>query len=190
MKDALDDTELLRLISLDNVSAFEMIFEKYSKDMFSFAMNIFRRREICEDIVQNIFVDFWTNRKKTKITHLKPYLYQAVKFQIYKYLRDRRISADDLIPKDIVDFSMNISEKLESDELEEIINVQLEKLPPRCKQIFILSRYENMTNKEISTKLGISIQAVKNQISKALHFMRQNLSSEGVIFYFFLFLYN
>lgn len=186
MKNSLTDTELLRLLNLDDISAFEMIFKRYSKDMFAYAMNIFRNRELCEDIIQNIFVDFWANRKKTKITYLKPYFYQAVKFQIYKYLRDKKISAVDIVPVDIVDFSSNVSEKIECEELEKTINDQLAKLPPRCQQIFVLSRYENKTNKEISTELGISIQTVKNQISKALNFLRQNLSSEQAIFYYLL----
>ncbi|WP_339713058.1 RNA polymerase sigma-70 factor [uncultured Kriegella sp.] len=186
MKNSLTDTELLRRLNLDDISAFEMIFKRYSKDMFAYAMNIFRNRELCEDIIQNIFVDFWANRKKTKITYLKPYFYQAVKFQIYKYLRDKKISAVDIVPVDIVDFSSNVSEKMECEELEKTINDQLAKLPPRCQQIFVLSRYENKTNKEISTELGISIQTVKNQISKALNFLRQNLSSEQAIFYYLL----
>ena len=187
MRESSNDTELIRLISEDNVSAFEMIYRKYAKDMFVYAMNILRKKEVCEDIVQNIFIDFWTKRNDVKIANLKPYLYQAVKYQIFNYLRNKKVSVEDLTRINIIDISMDLSQKMEYEELHEAINTQVAKLPNRCQEIFILSRYEHKTNKEISSELGISLQAVKNQISKALKFLRQNISSEEIVFYFLLF---
>tara|TARA_R110000764_G_scaffold145244_1_gene232977 strand:+ start:1753 stop:2328 length:576 start_codon:yes stop_codon:yes gene_type:complete len=187
MKESSNDTELVGLVSEGNVSAFEMIYRKYSKDMFVYAMNILRKKEVCEDIVQNIFVDFWTKRNDVKINNLKPYLYQAVKYQIFNYLRNKKVSVEDLTRINIIDISIDLSQKMEYEELHEEIKAQVAKLPNRCQEIFILSRYEHKTNKEISSELGISLQAVKNQISKALNFLRQNISSEEIVFYFLLF---
>ncbi|MGB2761344.1 MAG: sigma-70 family RNA polymerase sigma factor, partial [Maribacter stanieri] len=86
----------------------------------------------------------------------------------------------------VIDLSKNISDDLEFEELQEIIDQQISKLPSRCQQIFLLSRYEHKSNKEIATELGISIQAVKNQISKAINFIRENLQSEEILYYFLI----
>ncbi|MEO9892244.1 RNA polymerase sigma-70 factor [Aurantibacter sp.] len=182
----LNDCDLLKLIAQDNVPAFETIYDRYSKSMFLFAMNIFKKREICEDIVQNVFIDFWTKRKEVEVKQLKPYLFQAVKYQIFNQLRNRKISDEDLTRLTIVDISMSITQKLEFDELQELINIQVNKLPTRCQQIFVLSRFQHMSNKEIASELGISVQAVKNQISKALSFLRKNIVlEEGVLYLIF-----
>lgn len=186
MQDKFNDIELLELVASDNISAFEEIYDRYSKNMFLFAMNIFRKKEVCEDIVQNVFIDFWTKRKRSNIKQLKPYLFQAVKYQVFNHLRNQRISDEDLTRLTIVDVSMNITQKLEYDELQELIKTQVDKLPSRCRQIFLLSRFQYRSNKEIALELGISIQAVKNQISKALASLRKNLISEEGLIYFFL----
>jgi RNA polymerase sigma-70 factor (ECF subfamily) len=178
--------ELLDQMARGNVMAFEEIYNRYSKNMFLYALNIFRKKEVCEDIIQNVFIHFWSHRKDVKIANLRAYLFQSVKFQVFKQLRNQRISDEDLTRLTIVDLSMNVSQQLEFAELEDLINDQVHKLPPKCQEIFILSRYQHKSNKEIASELGISIQAVKNQISKALSFLRQNLHSEEVAFFFLL----
>lgn len=180
------DIELLSMMSQDCQLAFETIYNKYSKGMFLFAMNIFNKRDICEDIVQTVFIDFWSNRKTKEIKNLKPYLLQAVKFQAFKHLRNQRLSDEDLTRLNIVDGSLNCSQQLEFDELESLIQDLVAKLPPRCQQIFILSRFHDKSNSEIADEMGVSIQAVKNQISKALKILRNDLQAEAAIVLFIL----
>lgn len=189
MKRTLIDIQLLERMALDSSNAslaFEEIYNHYSKNMFIYAMSVFKDKQICEDIVQNVFIDIWSKRKQLKIKKLKAYLFKAVKYQIFNYLRDRKISHEDLTRLNLIDISMDVSRKLEFEELEELIDKEVNKLSSRCRQIFVLSRYQHKSNKEISSELGISIQAVKNQISKALGSIRQNISSEEVVFYFLL----
>ena len=185
-----NDRELLEQLALGNELAFEKIYVNYSKDMFLYAMNVLKKKEVCEDIVQNVFITVWSKRKEVKIENLKPYLFQSVRYQIFNHLRNQKISNEDLTRVNIIDLSMNISQKLEFDELEELIKNQVKKLPTRCQEIFVLSRYQHKSNKEIAMELDISIQAVKNQISKALGAIRQNLSSEELVFYFLLFMFS
>ena len=178
------DLELFELMVEDNVLAFEEIYNRYTKDMFLFAFNIFRNRQVCEDIVQNVFVDLWSKRKSVNIVRLKPYLLQSVRYQVFKHMRDQKVSKVDLARLDMIDMSLNISQSLEYIEMKEIIDVKVSELPERCRHIFVLSRYQGKSNKEIAIELGISNQAVKNQISKALKFIRQNLSPEEVFYLF------
>jgi len=182
-----DEAELLESLATDDVSAFEVIYNRYSKNMFLYAMNIFKKKEVCEDIIQNVFTDFWSKRKGVKITNLKSYLFQSVKFQVFNHIRNQKISSEDLSRLEIIDISSNLTQKIEFEELQKLISDQVTRLPERCKLIFILSRYDHMSNKEIAAELGISIQAVKNQISKAIREIRENLSSKEVILYFLLF---
>ena len=184
MENRRTDLELLELMAEDNVPAFEDIYNRYSKDMFLFGFNIFRNREVCEDIVQNVFVDLWSKRKSVTIARLKSYLLQSVKYQVFNHMRNRKVSNEDLAKLNIVDMSMNVSQSLELIELKEIIDGKVSMLPERCRQIFILSRYQEKSNKEIALELGISHQAVKNQISKALKFIRQKLGPEEIVFLF------
>ena len=184
------DVELLEKLASDNILAFEEIYSRYSKNMFLYAMNIFKNKEVCEDVLQNVFTDFWAKRREVKITNLKSYLFQSVKFQIFNHIRNQKISNEDLSRLHIVDISANLTQKIEFDELQKLINDLITRLPERCKLIFMLSRYEHKSNKEIASELGISIQAVKNQISKAIKQIRQNLTSEEAVFYFMLFSIN
>lgn len=179
----ISDNELLKRVSSDDALAFEELYSRYSKRMFLYAMNIFKKREACEDIIQNVFIDFWSKRKTTKVLHVKAYLFQSVKYQIFNQLRNQKMSDEDLTRLNLIDASMNIVQKLEFNELQELIDKEVAKLPKRCKQIFCLSRYEQKSNKEIAKELDISIQAVKNQISKALRTIRQNLNPEEIVFY-------
>jgi len=189
MKRNVRDIERLNRMAMDDsrgILAFEEIYNCYSKNLFIYAMNVCKKKDVCEDVVQNVFIDFWARRNNVKIKNVRSYLFQAVKYQIFNHIRNQKISNEDLTRLNIIDLSMNISRKMEFDELQQLVDQQVHKLPSRCQQIFVLSRYQHKSNKEIAKELGISIQAVKNQISKALASLRRNLISEEVIFYFVL----
>lgn len=121
-----------------------------------------------------------------EIDNVSGYLFRALKFQIFKYLRDRKLSLQDVTRMNLVDVSMGVDSAMEYDELEAVINGLIDQLPDRCKQIFILSRLKNKSNKEIAAELDISIQAVKNQISKALGILRAHLKKEEFLYSNFL----
>ena len=175
MKSDRTDLELWQMIAQDDAAAFEELYNRYSKGLFVYALNIFKKKEACEDIVQNVFIDFWSKRKTVNIVSVKPYLFQSVKFQVFKHMRDAKISDEDLTRLNIVDVSVDILQKLEFEELEELIKDVVSSLPPRCQEIFVMSRFQNKSNQEIAIELKISMQAVKNQISKALKSLKQEL---------------
>ncbi len=187
MTKSLSDDIILNLIANGNPNAFREVYDKYSESMFHYAFKILNNREVCEDIIQNIFVDLWSKRKNVNIKNLKAYLFQCVKFQIFNYIRNRKISNEDLTRLNLIDVSVNVSLHMEYLELEElIIDIVENQLPNRCKEIFVLSRFEHKSNKEIANELGITIQAVKNQISKGIQKIKLGLQSEEVVLYFFL----
>ncbi|MDD7887725.1 RNA polymerase sigma factor [Flavivirga sp. 57AJ16] len=175
------DKELLEQISLGNSHAFRELHYRYSAKMFTYGFNVLRNKEICEDLVQNIFIDFWTKRKNNKIKNIKSYLFGAVKYQLFNYFRDQKMTYEDITRLNIIDVSIGVSKEMEYQELEEAIRTSFCKLPNRCKEIFELSRYQNKSHKEISEELEISIQAVKNQISKAISSIKKDLHKHGYV---------
>lgn len=178
-----NDIELLSLLQNDDEVAYKRIYSKYAEKLFLYAMNILKHQEICEDIIQNVFVQLWEKRKDNNITHLKPYLYQSVKFQVFKSFRSQHFKQEDLTRLNLVDASLNASRQIEFDELESLINSLVEKLTPRCREIFIMSRFEEKSNKQIAEELGMSIQTVKNQVSKAIKKLKEQMMQEQIIIY-------
>ncbi|WP_461445395.1 RNA polymerase sigma factor [Maribacter sp.] len=177
-----NNNNLWERVRNDDVKAFEAIYNSNAEAMLTYGLNVLKRHELVEDMVQNIFIDLWAKRKTTEIKNLKSYLFRAVKYQIFNHFRNNKLSQVDLTRLNIIDLSMNVGHDLEYSELEEIIAECVTKLPNRCQQIFILSRYQQKSNKEIAMALDISIQAVKNQISKAIGIIRYSLKSEELIY--------
>jgi len=91
------------------------------------------------------------------------------------YLRDRKTHTNEL-DEQIVDNSLSIEERIYYGETEQIILDHINTLSPRCRQIFIMNRIDQMRYKEISQELGISIKTVEHHIAKALHYMRDRLT--------------
>ena len=143
--------------------------------LYIYAYNVLGNKKACEDIVQEIFLLLWKNRQKIdEIDNLPGYLFQALRFQIFRYFRDKKATLDiDRFNNMLL--TNNTSDTLARRDRELEINGHMEKLPKRCKEIFYLSRIENMAHREIADELNISIQTVKNQISKALKFLRVNM---------------
>lgn len=182
----MEDFQLLRGLQKGDSESFKAIYDKYAKALFLYAVNVIDRKVVCEDMIQEIFISLWSKRKESNIMALKPYLFQAVKYQIFNYYRNNKFTSEDLTRLNIIDVSMNVSQEMEYSELDQIIRTTVAKLPKRCQEVFVLSRYQHKSNKEIADELHISVQAVKNQISKALAFLRNNLQLEEAIFVFLM----
>lgn len=180
------DNELLGSLALGDVRAFRKIYDRYADRLYIYAHNIIKDKSICEDAIQNLFMDIWHKRSNLCILNLSSYLFRAVKFQIFKHFRNQKLSDADLTRLNIVDAAMNTSGKIEYEDLQKAIDNCLAKLPKRCRQIFVMSRYHHKSNREISDELDISIQAVKNQMSKGIKFIRKNLEQEELVLFYFM----
>ena len=170
-------------IKLKDKASLEEIYKQYWSKLYVYAFNVLREREICEDIVQEIFVDLWIKRNDIQITNLDSYLYQSVKYQIFNHFRRSKYKKQLLEKLNEVNRKYKIDESYEKKELKVHIKDAISKLPEQRRLIFQMSRYEGLSNKEISDNLNISLQTVKNQISESLKFIRKSLKN----LYMFLF---
>lgn len=101
--------------------------------MLVYALQILKEKEVCEDIIQNIFIDFWSKRETNSVENIEGYLFRAVKFQIFKYFRDIKFSDEDLTRLNLVEVSVSASKTLEYQDLELAIKNSVAQLPSRCK---------------------------------------------------------
>ncbi|NSL90482.1 RNA polymerase sigma factor [Chitinophaga solisilvae] len=178
------DNQLLSLLKSDDSAAFNAIYDRYSKMLYLFIYSKLDTAEISKDVLQDLFISLWEKRKTLVLQEsLKSYLYQAARHKIidiyrknatYRKYLQQLIEHFDAQPHSIVD---TVDYKARTQELFEAIN----HLPERMKEIFMLSRFENLSIEQISTHLGLSQQTVKNQITKALKILRTNYAQTDMI---------
>ena len=177
-----NEDRLLKAIKLDKTS-FDQIYKQYWSKLYIYAFNVLQEKKICEDIVQEIFIDLWAKRDNVQITDLNSYLYQSVKYQIFNHFRKSKYKKQLLIKFNLMNTQNGIDELYEEKELNVQLKDIISKLPKQRRIIFKMSRYDGLSNKEISENLNISLQTVKNQISKSLKFIRRSLKNISLLFF-------
>ena len=163
-------------IKLDDEESLGQIYKQYWSRLYVYAFNVLRERELCEDIVEEVFIDLWERRHDVQIRDLSSYLYQSVKYQIFNHFRESRYKQQLLMKFDPMNTGDGTEELYEKRELIALIKDVISRIPKRRRTIFEMSRNEGLSNKEISENLGISLQTVKNQIGESLKFIRKSLS--------------
>jgi RNA polymerase sigma-70 factor (ECF subfamily) len=172
----LSDEALIEMLRLDHGWALKEIFDRYNVKLFRLAWGVLRDDAIAKDVVQNVFIDLWNRRHTSNIQIVFPYLSRAVKFQVLKQIRDAKLHQQHVETTSTIEFTNQTEEAIDYKELEALLEEAISELSPRCREVFQLSRYENLSHKEISARLNISTKTVEVQIGKALSFLREKLS--------------
>jgi RNA polymerase sigma-70 factor (ECF subfamily) len=166
------DKELFDTIKEDDENSFKDLFERYWKKLYIFSYNVIQDKNVSEDIIQEIFTDLWIRRKEIEIENVSAYLFKAVKFQIFKQFRKRKLIDRHFKEFDNFISEFNTEQDIDYKDLISRVENIISGLPEQRRIIFQLSRHEGLSNKEIAHKLNISVQTVKNQISHALKLIR------------------
>lgn len=167
----LPDEKLLEMMQGGDLRAFEGIYNRYSEPLYFSAYNLFRNKEVCEDLVQDLFVHLWERRASLKIKSLKPYLYRAIRNRVLMVIRTGRAQPDPLVLKELAQRYCPDSDMAEKD-INRFLEAGMQELPEKCREIFRLSRKEQLSNKEIAGRLNLSLKTVENQINIALRRLR------------------
>ncbi|WP_291908304.1 RNA polymerase sigma-70 factor [Chitinophaga sp. CB10] len=164
---------------------FEQLFKVHYDALCTFAFDMVGRRELAEEIVQETFLKIWERFSELKIeVSEKAYLYKAVQNNCLNCLKQDRIRqryGTELLQQiesrtSLMNLHLHTpAEKLEHHEMESIVETAIRRLPPQCQDIFRLSRFEQLSYPEISRQLGISINTVKTQMTRALKKLRDDL---------------
>lgn len=175
-----DSTFLLRLKQQDEEKFMEHLFRIYYAPLCKTVYNITHDTESAEDIVQDVFMKVWRRKDQIDLSQsIKSYLFRSSVNTALNYLEKNRrsISMEDAEP-DHLQFSSNATEDdLRYQEVSLRIDQAVQSLPPKCRTVFALSRFEEMSYAEIADQLSISVKAVEKHMGKALKLMRQRLQS-------------
>ena len=139
--DDVSDHELMQLFASGDKRAFDMVYDRYWKELYKLATRILQDDAKAEDTVQEVFVSLYECREKRHIGNLKAYLYQSAKYQCFMQLRAGKISASHLQRMNKVIFSNVVEDEFEAHELEQILEKGMSALPEKCRQVFYLSRF-------------------------------------------------
>jgi len=186
------DLDIWELIKASNEQAFSELFRRYSSKIYSKAYFLIKDREVCEQIVHDIFLTLWSNRTTLEIRSLKAYLTSASRYQVYKYLISNKTAIldykDNLEELSIKTVSNIGHDNIAYKELEQALESYLSSLPNRCREIFMMSRHQLLSNEEIAQKLNISKRSVENQITHALRHLRISLKEASILLVIFVYL--
>lgn len=173
-----NDLDLLKKLKNSDEIAFKVIFNKYYSRLYYFTLEFISLEDISENIVQDTFFTLWNKRHELKDnSNLGAYLFTVAKNNCLYKLRDQRykqkVFTTNSFDHDELEMNMEVLNTLDSstytfEEIDRIIEKTLEELPPQCKKVFILSRFEERKNKEIAEELNISVKVVEKHISKGL----------------------
>lgn len=157
-----------------DIDAFHKLYNTYYNSLFRFVNMYTKDQYTSQDIVQEVFLKLWDRRDSIRITHAKAYLFHMGRNVILNKFRNtkERFYFLERLPE-IADYEVeNDVEYVTSDILIEIVHEAINKLPPKCREIFIMSRHQKMTYKQIAVVKGISRKTVENQIGIALKKIR------------------
>lgn len=189
-----DDQNLVLLLQKGNVAAFDSLFEVYSPKLYGFGLKYFKNETDAEELVQEVFVKVWVNRQTLKSElSFKSYLFTIALNQIRKHFNKKATSLRYLESlQNEPEFST--SQAIDDDNYESAlikINLIIEQMPPRRREIFAKSKQEGKSSKEIAAELNISAGTVDNQVSEALRFIRSRLDTGNfsILLFAVLFVY-
>ena len=177
------DIELVERLQKGDVEAFDLIYEKYSGKLYAFGLKYLKSTEEAEELVQSVFLKLWENYKiLKKELSFKSYLFTIAYNDICKLFRKRNYRQkfiDDTLYENS-QFSSEIEEGIDYHSVLEQVELIVNKLPEKQKTIFLKSRKEGKSTKEIAEEVGLSPGTVDNYISESLKFIRSRLRKENM----------
>lgn len=187
MQNGTDEQTLVRKLSQGDQTAFELLFYRYRGKVYNFVRASLPRHSDPEEVVHEIFLRIWTGRGNLDPgLPFGPYLFRTARNLVIDRLRgrvNRMVSLSDELFPDTAD-SDAAARDVEERQLGEWFDRTLEQLPEHRRQIFVLSRLEGLSYREIAARLGVTENTVDTQIRRALLFFREELKKLRLLFLF------
>ena len=187
-----EEKTIIKKFKEGDAAAFDSIYHEYSKKLYNFSYGLLKDPDSAGEMVQEVFVNLWEKRSQVDITlNFENYIFTIAYNSIRKFFRKKSIE------KKVKDYLLNNSpEVIENtdgsiiyNELLELANKTIEKLPPKRKTVYKLSRHEGMKIKEIARKLNISTRTAENHLAKALKYLKEELASVSLLTLLFYYLF-
>jgi RNA polymerase sigma-70 factor (ECF subfamily) len=172
--------------SFSDIQNFNRLFNEYYERFIRFALSYVKEQQIAEDFVTEAFTSYWEKRHQLSCDSKPPaYILTTIKNKCLNYLQNQKVQLrvkEEL--RDHYEWVLNTRintlgacdpDFLFSDEIQRIIESTLKELPQKTRQIFVLSRFEGLSYKEIAEKMNLSTKSIEFHISKALGRLRLSL---------------
>lgn len=170
------ETLYLKIVLEDDHEAFKKLFFEFYPSLCVFAGRYIISPDICEDIVQDVFFNIWKNRKSLNIhSSFRNFLVTSVKNSCTDHLRKESSHNKYIENQTSTSTSPSPIDVYTTNELQEMLQSALDKLPQNIQSAFDMSRNKNMTYKEIALEMDISPKTVESYISSALKTLREEL---------------
>ena len=178
------DSELISLIQGNDRDAFTEFYNRHWEGLFTIALKVTKDDDESSDIVQDIFINLWLKRLDLgEIQSINSYLFHAVRNKSLMYIR-KNIVRNDYLKSLSLHFSEvrdSLGEQQAANELAVIIDKEVESLPAKMREVYLLSRKEHLSHKQIADQLNISEKTVKKQIGNALKHFKGKLDDHSII---------
>lgn len=179
------DSQLWQLLQENDKAAFSFIYKRHIKSLYNFGLKHTTNKELLKDTIQELFIDIWSKRmKQSEVKHLKVYLIKALRYKLLRAAAAQYKSRTyDLIEiMDPIDTNNDLEQKLLVERRYKL-NIQLDKLPKRQREVIYLRYFQNISNDEIGEILNVNYQSVSNLLYRALTKLRSNfkLSDKSVL---------
>jgi len=175
-KSQLNDEELFFLIKKNDAKAFKFLYKRYYDKLCHFAYGYVQSRDISKDVVSEVFLNIWLKRATLDITsNLKAYFYKSTRNKAIRLLAKEKSNWEKIKIVDELNIFSNNSpfDNIQYEELENVIEAMLKKLPPKRQIVFRLNRVDGLSYKEISEILSVSVYTVQNHMVKAIKYINE-----------------
>lgn len=182
------DKELISLLRVSDKGAFSFIYNKFKMALYLHALRTIKDADQARDIVQEVFTNLWEKRSDFHVTSsIANYLYGAVRNRVFNAIAHQNIT--DRYAKSIQTFfekgEFFTDNLIREKELAAIIQREIDALPKKMREAFLLSRNTDLSHKEIGKIMGISDTTVKKQVGNAVRILRLKVNLSILLFYFF-----
>ncbi|HAZ02942.1 MAG: hypothetical protein A2W90_09415 [Bacteroidetes bacterium GWF2_42_66] len=188
-----EDKKYVESLKKDDFSAFDALFKKYSESLYAFSLSITKEPYIAEEITQLVFMKIWEKRSQID-EHLsfKSFIFSITYSETISWLRKEKSEKQKIenFGGQFSTVSNETSYAIEFNNINSLATEIIDSFPEKRKEIFKLSREQGYSNKEIATRLNISVKTVENQMSSALKTLKEQLGKDGILgilFYFIMF---
>ncbi len=181
----MDEKRLIKALKNGDKVAFEEIFRIYHKRLYFFCYSFLNQKEDAENITQDVFVKLWVNRATLDCDKsISGFLFTMTKNLTLNYIRKtihQQIFVNQLLNNGLKECCQT-DKQISYNEVKRRLNDLINRLPPKRKEIFLLTREQGLSHKEIADQLCVSVHTVESQISKALKFIRNGLKDFVLLF--------
>ncbi|MBR1705374.1 MAG: RNA polymerase sigma-70 factor [Bacteroidales bacterium] len=187
--ETVDEQQILTALRRGDPNAFALIYNMYAGKSYNFVFSLVKDEDTAKDLVQDAFIKVYLKRDTvSKVDSFNAYLFRMLKNAVFDHFESeavrRRYAARMALTQE--EFAELVNQKVEADDLRDLIAETVSRMPEQRRTIFTLSRYKGVPNAEIAKQYGISIRTVENHLSNAMRDIRKAISHNMTCFAAFL----